>query len=83
MEREGREAAIIMTMQAEVTILRSPATYTLAELAQIAAIYFAFPAFGLRKLQIPSHERAHLFVYPGILFLVFAALLGYHVLTTP
>jgi hypothetical protein len=44
-----------------------------------ALIYFCFPGFGLRKLQIPSHERAHLFIYPGIAFVVLAILLAYHV----
>ena len=43
-----------------------------------ALIYFAFPQFGLRKLHIPSHERAGMFVVPGALFLLLAALLGYH-----
>ncbi|MFQ5349899.1 MAG: hypothetical protein ACE5EG_05585 [Thermoanaerobaculia bacterium] len=46
-----------------------------------ALIYFLFPAFGLRKLHIPSHERPQLLVYPGIGFLVLAGLLGYHLLT--
>ena len=48
-----------------------------------ALIYFTFPGFGLRKLGIPSHERAHVFIYPGVLFLLLAGLLGYHVLATP
>ncbi len=58
-----------------------PLVLTLVGWAQVvkAVIYFAFPAFGLRKLQIPSHERAHLFIVPGVLFLALAALLGYHV----
>ncbi len=43
-----------------------------------ALIYFTFPAYGLRKMQIPSHERPRLFLYPGIAFLVLAGLLGYH-----
>ena len=61
-----------------------PILLTIIGWAQVlkALIYFAFPAFGLRKLQTPSHERAHLFVYAGILCLVFAVLLGYHVVTT-
>ena len=61
-----------------------PVVLTIMGWSQVAKalLYFAFPAFGLRKLQIPSHERAHLFVYPGILLLAFAALLGYHVLVT-
>jgi hypothetical protein len=58
-----------------------PLVLTLIGWAQVikALIYFAFPAFGLRKLQIPSEERAHLFVVPGVVFLLLATLLGYHI----
>lgn len=61
-----------------------PIVLTLVGWSQVlkALIYFAFPAFGLRKLQIPSHDRAQMFVVPGILFLVLAAVLGYHVWST-
>jgi hypothetical protein len=61
-----------------------PVLLTLVGWAQVvkALVYFTFPAFGLRKLQIPSHERAHLFVAPGVLFLVLAAVLGYHLWAT-
>lgn len=60
-----------------------PIVLTLIGWAQVikATLYFVFPAFGLRKLQIPSAERANLFVVPGILFLALAALLGYHVVS--
>src|SRR6187200_793049 len=44
-----------------------------------ALIYFVFPAFGLRKLQYLSHERAKPVVGGGILFLLLAGVLGYHV----
>ncbi|MGB7156934.1 MAG: hypothetical protein WBD40_02640 [Tepidisphaeraceae bacterium] len=47
-----------------------------------ALIYFAFPAFALRKLRILSHERSNLLVGGGVFFLLLAALLGYHVWTT-
>ena len=61
-----------------------PLVLTLVGWAQVikALIYFAFPAFGLRKLRIPSEERAHLFVVPGALFLVLAAVLAYHLWAT-
>jgi hypothetical protein len=61
-----------------------PLALTLIGWAQVlkALIYFTFPAYGLRKLQIPSEERAHLFVVPGVLFLALAALLTYHLWTT-
>ncbi len=61
-----------------------PLVLTLVGWSQVlkALIYFAFPAFGLRKLQTPSHDRANVFVIPGALFLVLAALLGYHVWST-
>ncbi len=57
-----------------------PLALTLLGWAQVlkALIYFSFPRFGLRKLHIPSHERAGMFVVPGALFLLLAALLGYH-----
>jgi hypothetical protein len=60
-----------------------PIVLTVLGWAQVlkAFLYFVFPAFGLRKLQMPSHERAHRFVYPGIAFLVLAGLLGYDLWT--
>jgi hypothetical protein len=61
-----------------------PIVLTIVGWSQVikALIYFTFPAFGLRKLQIPSHDRANVFVLPGILFMVLAAVLGYHVWST-
>jgi hypothetical protein len=61
-----------------------PIVLTLIGWSQVikALIYFVFPEFGLRQLQRPSHERAHQFVYPGLVFFVLAGLLGYHLLTT-
>jgi hypothetical protein len=61
-----------------------PVLLTLVGWAQVlkAFIYFTFPAYGLRKLQIPSAERPGLFVLPGVVFLVLAAALGYHVWAT-
>ena len=48
-----------------------------------ALLYFAFPAWGLRKIGIPTEARAHLFVLPGLGFIALAGLLLYHVTTTP
>jgi hypothetical protein len=61
-----------------------PVVLTVIGWAQVlkALLYFAFPAYGLRKLQIPSYERASMFVLPGIIFLILAAVLGYHVWRT-
>ena len=61
-----------------------PMILTLFGWAQVvkALIYFVFPAFGLRRLQIPSNERAWIFIPPGVVFLVLAAVLGYHVCTS-
>ncbi len=60
-----------------------PMVLTIVGWAQVlkALIYFTFPSFGLRKMQIPSRERPQLFVYPGIAFLILAGLLGYHLWT--
>ena len=61
-----------------------PMVLTIVGWAQVlkALIYFTFPAYGLRKMGIPSRERPQLLVYPGIAFLVLAGLLGYHLLFT-
>lgn len=61
-----------------------PLLLTLIGWAQVlkAAIYFTFPAYGLRKLQIPSPDRAFVFVFPGVMFLLLALLLGFHVWTS-
>jgi hypothetical protein len=61
-----------------------PIVLTLVGWAQVAKalIYFSFPAFGLRKLHIPSEERANMFIAPGFAFLALAAVLGYHLWTT-
>lgn len=46
-------------------------------------IYFMFPAFPLRRgLRIPSYERAWVFIPGGLMFLVLAGVLGYHLWTT-
>lgn len=47
-----------------------------------ALLYFTFPAFGLRRFQFLSHERANLVVGGGILCLLLAGILGYHVWST-
>ena len=44
-----------------------------------ALIYLAFPASGLRRLQFLSHKRAKLVGVGGIVFLLLAGVLGYHV----
>ena len=44
-----------------------------------ALLYFTFPAIGLRRLQALSHERANLVAASGILLLLVAGVLGYHV----
>ena len=47
-----------------------------------AALYFVFPTAGLRRLQFLSHERAGLVAGGGIIFLLLAGLLGYHLWST-
>ena len=41
-------------------------------------LYFLFPQFALRRLALVSRERAHLFVYPGVVLVALAGLLAYH-----
>ena len=57
-----------------------PLVLTLLGWAQVlkAAIYFSFPAFGLRRLEMVSIERAHLFIYPGIVLTLLGLLIAYH-----
>jgi hypothetical protein len=57
-----------------------PILLTLIGWAQVlkALIYFTFPAYGLRKLHIPSRDRSALFIAPGLAFIVVAGVLGYH-----
>ncbi len=61
-----------------------PLVLTLIGWAQVlkAAVYFTFPAFAGRRMQLVSLERAHLFIYPGVAFVVLAGLLAYHVFLT-
>ena len=47
-----------------------------------ALLYLAFPASGLRRLQLLSHKRAKLVGVGGIVFLLLAGVLGYHVWST-
>jgi hypothetical protein len=55
-----------------------PLVLTLLGWAQVikAGIYFAWPAFGLRKLQRVSPERPRDFVYAGAGLLVIAAMVA-------
>jgi hypothetical protein len=61
-----------------------PVVLTVIGWAQVVKglLYFTFPAFALRRMQLPSYERAWIFIPPGILFLVIAAVLGVHLWTT-
>ncbi|MDH3206643.1 MAG: hypothetical protein OEO79_08525 [Gemmatimonadota bacterium] len=44
-------------------------------------LYFSFPAYGLRKLELVSIERSRLFMIPGAGLLMIAGLLLWIVLT--
>ena len=46
-----------------------------------ALIYFCFPRFGLKRLETVTVERSRMFVYPGVVFVVLAGLLVYHLAT--
>jgi ABC-2 type transport system permease protein len=45
-------------------------------------VYFTFPAFGLRRMQMVSYERTYIFIPGGVVFLVLAGVLGYHLWAT-
>ena len=57
-----------------------PLVLTLLGWAQVlkALIYFSFPQFGLRKLQLVSLERAWMFIVAGVVLLGLAGLFAYH-----
>ena len=57
-----------------------PALLTLLGWSQVlkAALYFAFPEYGLRKLALVSIERNRLFIVPGIFFVTLAGIITYH-----
>jgi hypothetical protein len=61
-----------------------PLVLTLLGWAQVvkALIYFVFPRFGLRRLELISPERAWIFVYPGVVLLALAGLLTWHLSRT-
>jgi hypothetical protein len=57
-----------------------PLALTLLGWAQVlkALVYFCFPAWGMRRLAIVSEERARMFVIPGVVLLLLAGLIAYH-----
>ena len=61
-----------------------PIVLTILGWAQVVKglIYFTAPSVAMRRLQFVSYDRAWIFIPPGIVFLVLAVLLGYHVWTT-
>ncbi len=52
-----------------------PLAVTLVGWAQIlkATLYFTFPAYGLRKLEIVREERSWIFIPAGVMLLLLAA----------
>jgi hypothetical protein len=61
-----------------------PLVLTLLGWAQVlkALLYFAFPGFGLRRMEMVSVERAHFMAVAGVVAVAIAGLLGYHVVVT-
>jgi hypothetical protein len=61
-----------------------PIALTVIGWAQVlkGLVYFTFPAFGLRRMQMVSNERAYIFIPGGVVFLVLAGVLGYHLWAT-
>ena len=57
-----------------------PLVLTLIGWAQVikALVYFVFPSFGLRRLELVSPERAALFRIAGVVFIALAGLLLFH-----
>lgn len=57
-----------------------PLALTLLGWSQVlkAFLYFVFPRLGLRGLELVQPERAHRFIPAGILFLLLAGLLIFH-----
>jgi hypothetical protein len=61
-----------------------PLVLTLLGWAQVlkALIYFTFPRVALKRSQGISHERTKHFVAAGVVCLLLAAMLGYHLWVT-
>ncbi len=61
-----------------------PLVVTLFGWAQVTkgALYFVFPGFGLKQLKRVGPETSHLFRWPCAVFIMLAALLGWHLLRT-
>ena len=61
-----------------------PAVLTFIGWAQLAKalLYFAAPSFGRKRMEMASIERAWVFVPAGVVFLVLAGLLGWHLWQT-
>ena len=61
-----------------------PVVLTIIGWAQVVKglLYFTFPSFGIRRMQFVTYERANMFIAPGMMFLVLAAVLGYHLWST-
>ncbi len=61
-----------------------PAVLTVIGWAQVVKgfIYFCFPEFGLRRISYVERDRAHLYSVAGVVLLILAGLLTFHVATT-
>ena len=61
-----------------------PMVLTIIGWAQLvkAFTYFCFPAYGLKRISYVEPERAYLYSVAGVVLLVLAGLLAYHVTTS-
>jgi hypothetical protein len=61
-----------------------PMALTLIGWAQVLKgfIYFCFPEFGLRRISYVETERAYLYSVAGVVLLILAGLLAFHVVNT-
>lgn len=57
-----------------------PLVLTLLGWAQVlkALAYFSFPGFGMRRLGLVSLERSRMFMVPGVVLVLLAGLLLFH-----
>jgi hypothetical protein len=61
-----------------------PMVLTVVGWAQVikGLVYYVAPGVAIRRMEIVTLDRAHIFVYPGVALVGLAGLLAYHLATT-